>query len=199
MDNIQKITERILADGREEAQRIMADAKTRCTEIAARSDKAAQDEYWRLFKKGTAEAALHLERLGSAAQLEAKKQMLREKQELLAETFEKAVAMLCALPDDVYTAFLARLASDASDAGTEEIVLNGSDRERLGTAVRDKANALLSAKGRRGSLRLSETTRAIRGGPILTSGSIEMNCSIEALVGARKSALNGEVAKLLFD
>lgn len=199
MDNIGKITERIVDDAKAEAARIEADAKAHCAEIAAQSDKAAQDEYWKLFRKGTSEAALHLERLNSAAQLEAKKQLLREKQNIISQTFDKAVSMMCSLPTDVYVSFLARLAFAASDTGREEIVLSAADRERCGKAVCDKTNSLLSSQGRRGSLTLSRQTRDIRGGLILINENIEMNCSIETLVGGQKNALSGEVAKILFD
>jgi V/A-type H+-transporting ATPase subunit E len=54
------------------------------------------------------------------------------------------------------------------------------------------------SKGRPAALTLSEQSRAIKGGLILSDGNIEINCSIETITALRKNELAGEVAKLLF-
>ncbi len=46
---------------------------------------------------------------------------------------------------------------------------------------------------------LAEETRPIQGGFILLDGRVETNCAFETLVRLEKTAMAGEVAKLLFD
>ena len=199
MNGIEKITQRITADAQAEIDLIQAEAKAQCDKIAKDSDAAAQEEYWKIFKKGTKDAELRVERLGSVAALEAKKQMLAEKQDIVSLAFDRAVEQLLALPDDKYVAFLAKLASNASRTGSESIVLSADDRAKHGSEVCAAANKLLASAGKPASLTLSDKTGNFRGGLILSEGSIEMNCSFEVLVNMRRPELSGEVAKILFD
>lgn len=199
MNGIEKITERIAQDASAEIQAVEAEAKAKCDEIAASSDKAAQEEYWKLVQQGTKDAENRLERLGSVAALEAKKKILAEKQALISETFDRAIELLLALPADEYTALLARLAADSASSGTEEIILSPADKEKYGAAVCQKANELLKARGKDASFVLADETRNIRGGLIAKEGNIEVNCSFEVLVGSYKSELSSSVAEILFD
>lgn len=199
MNGIEKITERIAQDASAEIKAIEAEAKAKCDEISAASDKAAQDEYWKLFKQGTNDAESRLERLGSVAALEAKKRILAEKQALLTQTFDRAVEMLLELPAGEYTALLARLAADSARSGKEEIILSPADKDKYGADVCAKANELLSSRGKDAAITLADSTRNIRGGLILREGNIEVNCSLDVLVGSYKTELSAEIAKTLFD
>jgi len=198
MNGIEKITARIAGDAAAEIEKLQAESKAQCDEIAKKSAAEAQEEYARLLKQGTLNAKHRQERLNSVAELEAKKIVLGEKQDLIARTFDRAVEMLRDLPEDKYIAFLAKLAAEASSDGTEQIVLCARD-QRLGLAIRDKANDLLKAAGKSGGLTLSGDARDILGGLVLTKGNIETNCSLDVLVSAYKNELAGEVAKTLFD
>ena len=91
------------------------------------------------------------------------------------------------------------MASEASENGTEELVLNASDKAELGKAVCKTANEKLAAAGKLGKLTLSEDTADISGGVIVRFGGIETNCSIDALVRQQRNALATEVAQVLFE
>jgi len=199
MNGIEKITERIASDTTAEIAKIHAESKATCDEIAKNSAAAAQEEYWKILKQGTQNAERRLERLNSVAELEAKKYILGEKQNLITKTFERAVEMLLALPDDKYVALLARLASEASVTGSEEIILSAKDKPRFGKAACEKANELLKASGRKDALTLSQVTRNICGGLVLSEGNIETNCSLDVLVSMYRNELLTAVAKTLFD
>lgn len=199
MNGIEKITARITDDTAAEIARIQAESKATCDEIAKNSAASAQEDYWKLLKQGTQNAEHRLERLNSVAELEAKKYVLGEKQSLISKTFERAVEMLLALPEDKYVALLAHLASEASANGSEVVILSAKDRPRVGKAVCDKANELLKAAGKKAALTLSTETRAICGGLVLSEGNIETNCSLDILVSMFRNELLPEVAKTLFD
>ena len=199
MNGIEKIIDHIKAESDAECRTIAKEAEKKSAEIEKQYEKAALEEYGKLTEKGEKDAALHIERLGHVASLEAKKKVLTVKQELVSKSFERAAEQLVSLPEADYIALLTRLAAEASRTGNEEIVLNKNDRERVGAAVCDKANNALKERGKAAGLKLSNQTRSMRGGLILVSGDIEVNCSIDALISQYKNELSSKVAAVLFN
>lgn len=199
MNGIEKITDRIRVEAEAECKAIADEANAKCEEIKASYDQQAQEEYWRIIKKGARDAEMHVEHLGSVAQLEAKKQVLATKQDMVTRAFNRAIELISSLPENQYVPFLARLAAEASVTGDEQIIMAAGDRTHYGKQVCIKANELLSSKGKTASLTLSDQTRDIRGGLILSSGNIEVNCSTDKLVLQHKSNLAAQVAEVLFD
>lgn len=199
MNGIEKIIARIEADAVAEVEAIKAESVRACEEKKASYEKAAQEEYWKIFKKGTKDAEMRVERLGSVSVLESKKQILTTKQEMVAVAFQQAIDTIIDLPENDYIDLLANLAATASRTGKEHIVLSAGDRSRLGKTVCIKANEALSKMGKTAALTLSEQSRNIRGGLILNDGNIEVNCSIETLVEMSRNELASQVAGILFD
>lgn len=195
MNGIDKITQRITEQIDREIAEIQAKAKEQADAItadyAARIKKETED----ILAHGKTAAAEREERLASMAQMEAKKAELAIKQEMLTRAFDLALEKLCALPDEQYTEFLASLAAKAARTGKETVILSQKDRTRVGKAVVTKANELIGAGG---ALTLSEKTRPIKGGLILSDGAVEFNCTFETLIRLKKTEMAGEVASILF-
>ena len=199
MNGIEKIIARIEADAAGEVEAIDAESGRACEKARAEAENAAQEEYWKIFKKGTKDAEMRVERLGSVAALEAKKQLLATKQEMVARAFQLAVEKITGLPEQEYVGLLSKLAAGASRTGREQIILSSGDRARYGKNVCIKANELLSDAGKTASLTLSEEMRDIRGGIMLKDGDIEVNCAVETLVELEKNEMASQVAGVLFD
>lgn len=199
MNGIENITRRIGEETLIEIDEIKKKTEEECESIKAKYRKTAEEEYWNILNKGKQDAESKAQRMRSAAQAEVKKQLLAVKQEMLGRAFDMALEKILSMPEDRYVEFLKSLAVKASRTGKEQIILSPSDRARYGKRVAAAANEALQAMGRPASLTLSEKTRAIRGGLILSEGKIEVNCSIEAIAELRRNELTGEVAKLLFE
>ncbi len=199
MNGIDRITDRIEADAREQAKAIIAEAEAKCAEIRKENEKKAQERYLELIRNGTKDCESGLERRKSAAEMDAKKSVLALKQDCVAEAFDMAKRRLADMPEDSYVGFLASLAASAAADGSGEIVLSARDRERCGKAVLERANAALAAKGLTPALTLAADSREISGGLILRQGGVEVNCSIEALVEALKGPMTADVARTLFE
>lgn len=199
MNGIDRITDRIEADAREQAKAIIAEAEVKCAEIRKENEKKAQERYLELIRNGTKDCESGLERRKSAAEMDAKKSVLALKQDCVAEAFDMAKRRLADMPEDSYVGFLASLAASAAADGSGEIVLSARDRERCGKAVLERANAALAAKGLTPALTLAADSREISGGLILRQGGVEVNCSIEALVEALKGPMTADVARTLFE
>ena len=195
MDGIEKITGRIAADGQKEADAILAEARRQAGEIAARYDAQAQKESGEILSRGRRAADERVERLAGVAQLDARKLELAAKQELLKQAYGLALEKLETLPDEQAVALLADLAVRASATGGEQVILSQKDRARYGKAAVTRANEKLGD----GHLTLSEQTRPIRGGLILSDGDVEVNCAFETLVRLQRGELDRQVAKVLFD
>lgn len=193
MNGIEKIAERIISDARAEADAIRQEAEMKADAVRQQAQKDADARKDKLIREGEAESEALYARLVASADTDAKKAALSVKQELLSEAFEKAVEKLRKLPDKDYVKLLAALADRASETGTEQIILNAEDRAKFGAEVVKLANA---CSGR--ALTLSEETRPITGGLILTQGRIEVNCALDTLANQSKNALSAEAAKLLF-
>ena len=199
MNGIDRITDRIEADAREQAKAIIAEAEAKCAEIRKENEKKAQERYLQLIRNGTKDCESGLERRKSAAEMDAKKSVLALKQDYVAEAFDMAKRRLADMPEDSYVGFLASLAASAAADGSGEIVLSARDRERCGKAVLERANAALAAKGLTPALTLAADSRERSGGLILRQGGVEVNCSIEALVEALKGPMTADVARTLFE
>ena len=144
MNGIEKITARIAAEAGAEAEAILAEARAQAAEIGAEFEKKAQEEYQSCLRRGTVETEQRVQRLGNTARLEAKKEVLALKQELIAAAYDKAREKILNLPQAEYVAFLAAQAGKASVSGDEVIALNEADRASIGAQVveADLARAL---------------------------------------------------------
>lgn len=199
MNGIEKITARINADACAEADQIKQQASDEAGKIKAEYDKTAQDEYWKLIKDGVKSCEQRVERLGSTASMEAKKNILALKQEMVSRAFDRAEDMLSDLPAQEYIDLFARLAQEASRTGMEELIFSRRDSGETGKKIVKAANERLKAAGRPGKLTVSEDIRPIKGGFILKDGNIEVNCCAETLTGMYRNELAAQVAGVMFE
>lgn len=197
MNGIDKIIDRISGDAQAEIDAVLTQAKAEAGEIAARYEAQGRADAESILIRGEKAAAERGERLASVTQLECRKANLAAKQAVLDQAFEAAKQKLLALPEEQCVALLADLAAKASSTGREKLIFSPADRARIGKAVVMAANAKLAQTG--AMLTLAEETRPMEGGFILSSGSVEVNCTFGTLIRLQREALAAEVAKVLFD
>ena len=193
MNGIEKITQLIEADAQADIDRILSEAREESDQITGRYKAQAEAEAASLAARNKKTAAEREERLVSVAQMEARKVQLAAKQEMVEKAYHLALEKLCAMPDARYTEVLAGLLVQASSNGREEAIFSPEDRERVGKAAVDKANA---ASGKQ--LKLSQETRPLKGGFVLRDENIEVNCTFDTLVRLEKAETTGAVVKKLF-
>lgn len=200
MAGIDRILDRIAADGKSEAEAKLAQARSRAEEIRRSNARAAEELKQDLVKKSEAEASARYDRLIGMAHTEARKQLLSVKQELIETAFAKTVTELAAQSEEDKVTLLSRLAAQASISGEEELILTPADHSRFGKRVLEGATEALTAAGKTAKLRLSASPRALEGsgGIVLRDGDVEINCSYGALISAVRDELTPEVARILF-
>lgn len=198
MNGIEKITAKLESEARAEIAAINAETAARCEEIKKEYDKKAQQEYWKRVEEGTKSVENRVERMNSAADMEARKSILAFKQEMVSRAFDRAVQNISEMPREEYIAFLAGQTAKAASTGTEELIFNARDRKQFGADTAKAANVLLKKKGLAGGLTVSDETREIPGGLIVKQGDIEVNCSVDILVQLYRNELASQVAEILF-
>ena len=199
MNGIERLSQRLIDDAQAKIAEIDAETAEKCEAILDDVRRQAKEAYDARMQEGAAERETRMQRLGSTAEMEAKKSILAFKQEMIGRVFDNAVEKLVSMPREQYVQFLAGLAAKAATQGTEELVFNERDAAAVGKDTVKAANALLKEKGRRAHLTLSEKTRDIPGGLIVRQGNIEVNCSVDTLVQMNRSELATQVAGILFD
>lgn len=194
MNGLDKIIARMEADTRVECDALAANAAGNADAILrdyqAQADAVARDS----AQRAETQAAEHLEHLNGSSQLVCRQRVLAAKQQLIDEAFARTAQALTALPQAEYVDLLASLAAE-NGSGDEELLLSKADRDAVGTAVVEAANA----KKPGAAFRLSEETRDTGGGLVLRRGRVELNCSFTEKLRQLRQEESSAVAQLLFD
>lgn len=181
--SIEKISERILSEARDEAEFVLANARHGADSVLYEAGKRAEELASEYALRASDDARLLKERRKTAAELEAKKLVLAAKQEMIEKSFSEAVRQLSELPEEEYLAFLRKQLPKDSEGG--ELILNERDAKR---GIGEKL----------GGYSVSPETADIAGGFILRKGNVDINASIEAIVEARRKELTAAAANILF-
>lgn len=192
MNGLDTILARIQSDTQAKIDALKRENEAERTAIRNRYSAEREQICTQMQQLAKQTAAERYERLCSAAEMEAKKQLLCARQEVLGEAYELALEKLCAMSGEEYISFLVTLAAKASRGGGT-LVFSASDRADVGAAVVERAN-----RDHGCTLSLSENTADIRAGFVLDEGTTEVNCSFEALVRAARQSTEREVAAVLF-
>lgn len=194
MNGLEKIVARMEADTQAACDALAASAAENAAAILrdcqAQADAAAQDS----VQRAAAQAAAHLEHLNGSSQLACRQRVLAAKQQLIDEAFARTAQALTTLPQAEYVDLLASLAAE-NGSGDEELLLSKADRDAVGAAVVEAANA----KKPGAAFRLSEETRDTGGGLVLRRGRVELNCSFTEKLRQLRQEESSAVAQLLFD
>lgn len=198
MNGIETIIEKILADAKEQQEQILAQAATQVAEIKARYTAEAESRRRELEQAGAQQAEQAEQRVLAGADLEARKNLLAEKQSLIDQAFAAAVQHVEAFETQEQQKLLLELLVQAVESGTETVLLPAGPRAAYGEALLAEADQALQKAGRRGELQLAAETPQLGLGFMLREGSTQINCELEALIWNMREALAIEVAAVLF-
>ncbi len=135
------------------------------------------------------------------AQLDARKEVLAAKQELINDAFNQALDMLFNLDSAAYLEILRRMLLSSIKTGEEVIILSPPrDKSRIPDDFWNELNRELAAAGYINKISPpGEADPNISGGFILRAGGIEINNSFGSLLEMYRDDLEPEVAALLFE
>lgn len=193
-----RIIERILNDAKNRADEIIEAAEAEKEKVLSNARIRAERQEKHILDQAGKDAEEQKRRIIGAAQLEARKEILAAKQELISEAFNQALDKLAELDESTYLDIIGNMLLSSVETGTEKVVCSARDKKRIPASFWDEINERLARQGKQGKLAPAGETRNIRGGFILLSGGVESNCSFEAVVEMQREDLEPEVAAILF-
>ena len=191
--SIEKITSKIISEAQELRDKTLSEAAAQSDAVLAEARKKAEDMVEDSRKRGVEEKEKIISRRKSVADIDCRKVFLAKKQELIGQCFDRAVDDIIAMDKDRYTELLTALGTNSGMTGGQ-LIFNENERAAIGQKVVDALNSRIEG----GSFSLSEETRPLRGGYMLSCGQTFINNTIEALVEEARPELVAEVAKMMF-
>lgn len=219
VNGLEKITDKILADARAQAEDILSRAEADAAEIAKTYEARADEIRERLSADAERRGEDMVSRARSAAAMKKRNLLLEQRSQLIDGVFASAKDWVLSLSAEPYAELLAGLlvsalyelinanarnqalyGEDADETECYEVLLNKKDREAVGEKVIGLAKKKLQGKVDAATLdRLSLGKPAsIDGGVILCAGEVEFNCSLSMLFSQLQRELEAEVNEALF-
>ncbi len=190
VNGVAQLKEKILEEARQKADAIVAAANADAEaslEASRREANEASAEILADADRKTGGIAL---RLASQRGAESRSLCLAAKREAISKAFDRSLAVLRSMDKKAYLAWMAGMIRSVQKEAAE-VILNAEDRKALGAELVGAARGGLP-------LALAAETGGFAGGFILKEGPIETNGTFEALTGAAREELEGEIAALLF-
>lgn len=196
MAGLEKIMGQILDDARYEADSMLRTVEQEVLAIEDQAKKETDKIVEKILKKSEAEVALHLQKVQSGSELAKRKELLKAKQEIIADILRKSADYLSNLPTEEYFKFMERILNAYVQQEVGEICFSEKDLKRMPADFPAKVKAIANKKG--GSLIISKQTRPVENGFVLVYGMIEENCTISAMFDAKKEDLQDLLNRFLF-
>lgn len=195
MAGLEKIIERIAQDSAAKCDGIIFDAQNEANKIKDAATQKAEDDKALVIEAANKEAKALVDMAESGAELDAKKELLATRVEVINKAIDVAFQKLGAMPDDEYFAALYALVKKYSQDGEGTMLLSKRDLGRLPKDFDKKINEGLAKDAK---ISVSKDPANISDGFILVYGDIEINCTFEALIEDSRDAIKDELYSIIF-
>jgi len=195
---LEGILEKIAKNAEENVRGVKEEGHLKRQEIISKAESQAKEIGERIVREAEEKAELERRRASVSAELERRKEVLKEKQKLMEDCFREALEELVNLPDEEYGAVIGEMLLNLVWSGEERVLISPDDEKRIDGEFIDRINGELKKTGKKGELKLDGTLASIRGGFVLRTEDVEVDCSFGTLLSHLKDELQSEVAGILF-
>ncbi len=193
--SLNRVRERIIEKANFEASKIIEEAKLQLEKEKNNFQKEEELKFEEYKRKAFLELENQYKMKLDVERINLGKAILIEKRNILDELFEKVKAGLLSLNSEKYLKFLVHLIKRDAPNGNSKIFLNKKDLESYGK----KLGILLKKElGGDKECVISDKSVEIIGGCIIRGKEIEINDSIEVIVGDLQEKYEIEISKELF-
>lgn len=196
MSGIDNIIQKINEDNQAKIKKLQDDTAIQIEEINTLEDQKAQEK----INKIEVETSKKIEEIEgnakSAAEMEARKQLLGVRQEILNKAFNNAKEAMAKQSEAQKTEYVKKLVL-ANANGTEKIVANKSEGIYTDALLSDLNSALKSA-GKKDKLAYEFVNEPMQGF-ILRSGGMQIDLTYDSVIEQLKDQIDTEVSKILFE
>lgn len=196
MTGLDKILNCIDDDASVAAEKIICEAKLQAENIIEKAKLDADSQASLIVKDAENKAEFIIKRAASLADLKKNEMILNFKREQINLILEETKKFLISLPDDDYFNLILKLCKKYISPLKGEIIFSPSDLKRIPRGFKTNLSKLAKSIG--GDLKISEQTRPINGGFILSYGEIEENCTFDALFDYNFELLADSINNVMF-
>lgn len=197
MTGLEKILKVIEDDAISAAEAVITEAQREADVITTAAKAECQKKCADIAAQSAIDIKASFSRAESAALLHEKKLILNAKQQIIDNVITSAKKSLVILPDKEYFDVIIKMIKKHALDQSGQIIFSTKDRKRLPNDFENVIRTALVDKNG-ASLTISEETGDFDGGFILIYGSVEENCSFDALFFAAREGLQDKVCALLF-
>lgn len=219
MTGIEKVTGKIIADARAEADAILQKADETCAAVQADYAARIKTERDRLEEQANRECESIITRAKSSAAMAKRNVVLESRAALMNEAYATAEKELRELPTEEYLDLLVKMLKGALLRQLEseresmelygenitpakyEVLLNRHDKEIFGERLMETIKRTQLGKISMSVLDrvvLSSQTAKIDGGLVLRCGDMEANCALGMMMAQVRRATEVKVSRTLF-
>lgn len=198
MSGTEKLKEKIIAEAEAQAEKVLKEARARAADITGRAETEADERYANLLAQAQEQAQERKRRVLTIANLDARKQILAAKEEMIEDTFSQALARLQTISPESYREIIFSMILATAQNGDEELIISPEQQDAFDVPFLDRLNKALRKNGKKGEIALAAQTRPLKGGFVLSAGAVEINNSFNALLSMQRDQLEPAVAEMLF-
>ena len=193
-----KIVFKIEEEAAAEVAAILAAAKTKADASAEKIIEEAHIKAQEIREEAllAAKEAAHRQEL--IAELEARKNSLDSKRQILEEAYLLAAKELAQLEEEKWKKLIIAIVRNASVTGQEKLCVPAKDLAKYQNGFLLEINAALAAKGKRGELSLAEEAAPFADGVLLIGKNSDVDCSFATILQEMRRKTEREVAAILF-
>jgi len=195
---LEGILEKITKNAEEKVRAIEEEGRLKRQEIISTAESRAKEISERIIEEAKEKAELERRRSSVSAELERRKEVLREKQKLVEDCFRAALEEFVNLPTEEYHALIRKMLLNLVSSGDEHVLISPEDERRIDREFIDRVNDELKKAGKKGNLQLDGTSPTLRGGFVLRTEEVEVDCSFGTLLAQLREESQADVAGILF-
>ena len=196
MTGLEKIRDRILEEANAKADEKIKAAEEEAggikSEAVREADKITSDAK----AKAEKDVAAYKEKVDSSIEFDRRTRLLAAKQEIIGDVITEAKRRILDMSDRDYFNLMLRIMDNNIKPGKGVIYMSDKDFARLPSGF--SADIDKVAADNKAELEISDETRDIGPGFVLSYGGIEENCTIDALFAEKKDELTDLVKGILF-
>ena len=193
-----KIVFKIEEEAAAEVAVILAEAKKKADASAKKIIDEAHAKAQEIQEESLLDAKEAAHRQELIAELEARKNSLDSKRQILEEAYNLAAKELAQLTDEKWKKLIIAIVNNASVSGQEKLCVPAKDLPKYKNGFLLEINADLTAKGKRGELALAEETAPFADGVLLIGKNSDVDCSFATILQEMRRKTEREVAAILF-
>ncbi len=193
-----KIVFKIEEEAAAEVAVILAEAKKKADASAKKIIDEAHAKAQEIQEESLLDAKEAAHRQELIAELEARKNSLDSKRQILEEAYNLAAKELAQLTDEKWKKLIVAIVNNASVTGQEQLCVPAKDLDKYKNGLLLEINAALAAKGKKGELTLAEERAPFTDGILLIGKNSDVDCSFATILQEMRRKTEREVAAILF-